>query len=642
MRLISLLTTVGTQRVPSGWVQKIIFPYAGLIAAWVLYGAVCARIDPWEQSAVFLSAMLALVFIMISATPRSGRHNPPFYDWIFSLICVISTVYVFLRAETDILRVPPPGPLSPWDLAFGTVLFLLTLEAARRSLGLGLPLLLVALAAYIFGGHLLPASLSHGRVAYPDFLGQMVFSPNGLFGLPVRVAVTYVFLFVLFGSMLQNTRGGAFYDQLATHFSGRYSGGPAKVAVLSSAFFGTLSGSPISDVVSTGSITIPMMKRLGYSSVFAAAVETAASTGGSLLPPVMGTALFMMAELTGIAYVKIAVAGLIPALLFYYCLFMQVHYRSLKLNLLGLPPHRIPGFREIRQGCLFFFVPLLVMMVMLPMGYNPAHVALASSISVILVSCFQRDMRVTIRQMYQSLATATLRMVPITLACAAAGLVVGAMMMTDMGAKFARLLFQFSGPNVFFGLVMIAGICILLGMAMPTPSVYIIVAVLSGPFFKELGIPVMPAHLFMVYLAVLSTITPPVAFTAYAASSIAAANPLKTATAAMRLSIILILLPFTFVYDQTILLQGSIWDVFSGIATAIIGITVLAVSLEGWFRKPVTRWRRLAAAAGGLLLLISGGVTDIIGLGLSAVALGDIFLRRNQNPKAALPTRGAR
>lgn len=628
MGFLTSLMQLGARREPTGWVKQIIIPYAVLVSLWVLYAAVWAIIDPWELSAVFLASMMALIFITIGATPGAHSSKVPWFDWIFSAMSLGAAIYFFVRADMIVQRISLLDPLSGWDILFGSIVFFLTMEATRRSVGIGLTLVVSLFVLYIFFGHLLPGSMSHGLVTYTDFLDQLVYTTNGVMGLPIRVAATYAFLFVLFGSILHSTGGGIFYDNMAAIAAGRYTGGPAKVAVLSSAFFGTLSGSPTSDVVTTGSFTIPMMKRLGYSSVFAGAVETAASTGGSILPPVMGSAAFMMAELTSIPYIKIAIAALIPAILYYYCVFMQVHFRSARLGLLGMPEDQIPNFKNTLRGGGLFFVPLAVMVAALLMGYTPTYVAVAASISIIVVSLVRRETRVGVKVFYQSLATTTMRMVPVTAACAAAGLVVGGITMTGLAGKFGRLIFMITGENLFFSLIMIAGLCILLGMGMPTPSAYIMAAVLAGPLMETLGIPVMPAHLFMVYFAVLSAITPPVAVAAYAASSIAMANPIKIAIAAVRLSIILFLIPFIFVFNQSLLLQGTVWEITISAASAVIGITSLAIALEGWFFCQLKRWRRLACTTGGLMMMVPGGVSDLIGIGLIVIGIVDILYTR--------------
>lgn len=625
MNILISVMRLGARREPTGWVKKITTPYAALVSLWVLYAAVWAIIDPWELSAVFLASMLALIFITIGAFPEAHASKIPWFDWIFSGLSLSAAIYFHFRADMIAQRISLFDPLTGWDIFFGTVLFILTLEATRRSVGIGLTVIVCLFVLYIFFGHLLPGSMSHGFVSYNDFLDQLVYTTNGILGLPVRVAATYAFLFVLFGSILHGTGGGIFYDNMAAIAAGRYTGGPAKVAVLSSAFFGTLSGSPTSDVVTTGSFTIPMMKRLGYSAVFAGAVETAASTGGSILPPVMGSAAFMMAELTSIPYIQIAVAAFIPAILYYYCVFIQVHFRSERLGLTGLPADQIPKLRNtLRTGGLFF-VPLAVMVATLLMGYTPTYVAVVASFTIVVVSMVRRETRVGFKEIYHSLATTTMRMVPVTAACAAAGLVVGGITMTGLAGKFGRLIFMITGEHFFFSLVMIAGLCILLGMGMPTPSAYIMAAVLAGPLMETLGVPTMAAHLFMVYFAVLSAITPPVAVAAYAASSIAMANPIKIAIAAVRLSIILFLIPFIFVYNQSLLLQGSVLEIIIATVSAIIGITSLSIALEGWFTVKLIWWKRLICTVGGLLMMVPGKFSDLIGIGLILIGVGNII-----------------
>jgi TRAP transporter 4TM/12TM fusion protein len=393
----------------------------------------------------------------------------------------------------------------------------------------------------------------------PHFVDIMAFTTDGLFGVPLRVAATYAFLFVMFGTALAKTGGADFFFDLAASISGRATGGPAKIAVISSALYGTISGSPTSDVVTTGAVTIPMMKKMGYKSSFAGAVEVAASTGGSLLPPVMGAAAFIMSEYTGIPYIDIAFAAIIPALLYYLPIYLQVHLRAQKDGLRGMEAADIrPVGITLRNGGLFL-VPLVVITWVLVEGYTPTYAAVYGTAAVAVVSMLKSSTRLTPSAVFDILAETSLRMVAVTGACAAAGLVIGGITMTGLASKFSHLVFLLSGANIFLSLVLAAGLTILLGLGMPTPSAYILAAVLVAPVMASLGIDPMAGHMFLLYFAVMSALTPPVAVAAYAASAISGDNPLAIAAMAVRMALAAFLIPKVICAAPSPPYRGSVW-----------------------------------------------------------------------------------
>ena len=443
----------------------------------------------------------------------------------------------------------------------------------------------------------MPGVLGHGVIDYQHFLDVLAFTTDGIFGAPIRVALTYVFLFGLFGTFLSRTGGGDFFFDVASAVSGKSPGGPAKIAVVSSGLYGTISGSPTADVVTTGSITIPMMKKLGYPAAVAGGIEVAASTGGSILPPVMGSAAFIMAEFTGIRYAEIAVAAIVPAFLYYFCVYLQVHLRSVKLGITGLQD--VPGFLDTMRRGGMFLVPLLALVIALLIGYSPNFVAVFGTLAVIAVAMLKRETRLGLKSLYEILAESTLRVVPVVAACAAAGLVVGGLSMTGLGAKVTELIFILAGADVFLSLVVAAIITLLLGMGMPTPSVYILAAVLVAPALTQLGVSLMAAHLFLVYYASLSAMTPPIAVAAFAAAPIALANPLAIGLAAVRITITAFVVPFAFVYNNGILLSGSAWHVALACIVVTAAVGCLCLAAEGYWKHPI-------GTAGRLLLLFAG------------------------------------
>ncbi|HSG63381.1 MAG TPA: TRAP transporter fused permease subunit, partial [Gammaproteobacteria bacterium] len=620
MTIVSHLFAIGARRALTGPLRNALGAYAATLALWVVWTATVAIIDPLAHAAIFVSFMLALMFLVIGPTPGSRVDRPLPADYLLSAASLACGVYFVLSAETIASRISLLDPLTTTDLVFGTLIWLLTLEATRRAVGLALMLITLAFVAYNLLGHLLGGVMSHGYVGYEHFLDQSVFTTNGLFGAPVRVAATYAFLFVGFGVFFQRAGGGQFFFDLAAALTGRSPGGPAKVAIASSALYGTISGSPTSDVVTTGSITIPMMRRVGYSPVLAGAIEVAASTGGSIVPPIMGSAAFIMVEVTGIPYRTIVIAAIIPALLFYTALYAQVHLRAqrTRLGLGGLESVQ-PLRQTLREGGVFA-LPLAIIAGALVLGYTPTYVAVLGTAAAIAAS-LPRAERLGPRAIYEGLVETTLRVVPIVAACAAAGLVVGGISLTGLAGKFSFLVFSLSNGHLLTSLALAAGLCILLGMGMPTPSAYILAAVMIGDVLTGLDVDLLPAHMFLLFFSALSALTPPVAVAAYAASSIADANPLAIAMTALRLSAVLLILPFGFVYGPELLAQGPITTIVWGATTALAGVLALAAASEAYWRAPLTAWRRVALGAGGIALLLPGLPTDVAGAALVGVAL---------------------
>lgn len=626
--IVKLLFSVGARRNPQNWLRHVITASAAVLALWIIYVATVAVIDTLTLCSIFLSFMIALLFLTLGARPTSSTDKPPVLDYCFTFVSVACGVYFSLYSDQIVTRISLLDPLGPLDMLFGTVLLCLAVEATRRAVGLGLTVIVVCCLAYNLFGHLLGGVFGHGYISYEHFLDQMVFTTNGIFGAPVRVAATYAFLFVTFGTLLQKAGASEFFFNLAAAISGRSPGGPAKVAVFSSAFFGTISGSPTSDVVTTGSITIPMMRRLGYPKTLSGAVEVAASASGGFLPPVMGSAAFIMVEVTGIGYDKIIYAALIPALLYCVGIYTQVHLASLRHGLVGMDASEIPPIAKVfREGGLFL-VPVIAIITALLMGYSVSFVAFFAILSVIAVAALRATTRMGPAKLYHAISTATMRMVPVTAACAAAGLVVGGISMTGLSGKFAHMLYAVSSGQIFIALMASGALAILLGMGMPTPSAYIMSAVLVAPVLIDMGLPTMNVHMFLLFFAVLSAITPPVAVAAYAASSIAEANPLAIAVRAVRLASAAFVIPFAFIFRPELLGQGSALDIALAVLPAALGVVGIAAASEGYLAGLLHAWQRLCLAVGGILLLLPGIATDVAGFAVFILALNQVLIRR--------------
>ena len=601
--LAKLAFDTGVRRRPGGRLGGGIKVFAALTAVWTVYAAAFSTEDVLSLTITFLTLMLVLTFLLIGATSSSDGGKVAWFDWPLSILSACCGVYFVSQSDIIAQRINLLDPLSVWDVTFACLIVLLSVEAMRRTVGPGLTLVVVGFILYnLFGDHL-SGPLSHGEITVHHFLDIMVFTTDGLFGIPLRVAATYAFLFVLFGTALAKTGGGDFFFNLAASLTGRAQGGPAKIAVISSGLYGTISGSPTSDVVTTGAITIPMMKRLGYSSAFAGAVEVAASTGGSLLPPVMGAAAFIMAEYTGIPYVEIALAGLIPALLYYVPIYFQVHLRAKRIGLSGLEEGSVPPvLKTLKEGGMFL-IPLMVITWVLIEGYTPTYAAVYGTAAVVVVSSLKKSSRLTPRAVLDILSTSSLRMVAVTGACAAAGLVIGGITMTGLASKFSHLVFLISGANLFLSLTLAAMLTILLGLGMPTPSAFILAAVLVAPVMADLGISPMAGHMFLLYFAVMSALTPPVAVAAYAASAIANENPLTIAVNAVKIAIAAFLVPFSFVFNEALLLQGTPMEIVFATISAALGLIVIGSAVEGYWKRHIGVLFRLILVAAGILFL---------------------------------------
>jgi TRAP transporter 4TM/12TM fusion protein len=624
----SIWFSVGVRRRPRGWLAWLVTPLAVALAVYCIVAATVLIIAPWALVAVFLLGIMAIAFLAVGATPRADPETPSLLDYALSLTSFVTGLYFLFKAPEIVDRIALLSPLSNWDLAFGALTVLLTLEITRRTTGAGLTVVVLIFIAYNLYGHLLSGVLQHGYIDYVHFIDIIIYTTDGIMGLPARVAATYAFMFVLFGTVLYAAKGADFFFDFAAALSGGKPGGPAKVAVISSGMYGMVSGSPTADVVTTGSVTIPVMKRLGYNPAVAGAIEVAASTGGSIMPPVMGSAAFIMAEYTGIDYRDIAIAAILPALLYYVCVYAQVHYRALRLGLAGLDASQIPELMQtLRHGGLFF-VPLIVLTAALLYGYTPTMVAIFGALAVILVSWLRRETFVGPIDLWHVLAETTYRMVPVAGATAAAGLVIAGLTMTGLAAKFAHVVYAITEANQFLTLCLAGALTLVLGLGMPTPAAYILAAVLMGPLMAQLGIDLLAGHLFILYFAVMSALTPPVAVAAYAASAIADDNPMTIAGHAVKLSLAAFVVPFVFVFGPELLWKGPLWKTAITFITAAIALILLAAAIERYEKWSDTWWSRVLLAIGALCMIAPDLRLTAIGIAIAALAIGVSRQRR--------------
>lgn len=629
------LTSTGRRRSFTGAPARLLTVLAATFACWVIYANLFVISDPLVLGILFVSGIFTLLFPVVGHS-ASAPDRPTLVDWALSALSLASGVFFFVNADAISDRITLLDPFTDLQFFFGTAVLFLTLEATRRTTGLGLTAIVGLFLVYNWFGYMLPPPFGHGVTDFSYLLDILVFTTDGVFGVPIQVVASYVFLFVMFGTLLAKAGGGEFFFNLASAATGHSRGGPAKVAVISSGLYGTMSGSPTSDVVATGSITIPIMKRLGYSKRFAGAVEVAASTGGSAMPPIMGSAAFILAEYTGTPYREIVYAALIPAFLYYIGVFLQVHLRAVRDD---LRPYsgEIPRLATTFALGWPFLIPIGVIVGVLMAGYSPVFTAGAGAVAVVAGTVLTRKTRMTPWQVVEALGETTLRILPVAGACAAAGLVIGGLSMTGLGMKAANLIIEISGGGDVVTLLLAAAVTIILGLGMPTPSAYILAAVLVGPALLKIGFPVLESHMFLLYYAILSALTPPIAVAALAAAAIADEDPFVIAFDAVRLAAVGFLVPFVFLWNPAILGNGTTIEIALVALGGAAAACAIAVSFE-W-----TKFGRHGAAAWPMRgLLVAGAaaavapspLVSLVGLAGIGAMMAYIYLQARGAPAA--------
>jgi len=600
----------------AGKVRIAVMVVAVTMSLFHIWTAAMGPLEAMKHRSLHVSFGLVLAFLLYPSGKKSPVSRPSFLDLLFVLLSVIPTLHLFLDYDRIINRIEYVDPLTLMDYASSIVIIIMILEGARRVVGSALVWVCLAFLAFAFAGPWMPGLLRHKGIPLNILLDQLNMIPGGIYSVPIAVSSTYVFIFLVFGAFLLKTGVGDFIMDFAKAVTGHTRGGPAKVAVVSSAMMGTISGSSVANVVTTGSVTIPLMKGMGYPPHFAGAVEAVASTGGQIMPPVMGAAAFVMAELLGISYLKIIVAAAIPAILYYSAIFVVVHLEACKLE---LPTSPKPAFSVIKnlilKGIVLVF-PVGMLMYLLVTGYTPILAGFWAAMVVIGVSFFRKASRLNLRRFFEALEDAAKNSITIVTTCAAAGIVIGVATITGLGTKFASSVLALAGNNLLLVLFFVMIVSLILGMGLPTTPAYVIVAAISIPSLISFGLPDIPAHLFAFYFACISSYTPPVAVAAYAAGGIAQADPMRTGLTAFRLGINGFLVPFAFVYGAPLLTVGSHLQIVEASLTAFIGVASVAFAVEGWWAGPLSFFERVLCLVGGICMIFYGWVSDIIGLTL--------------------------
>lgn len=586
MPRLNLIFKEGRRRKLSPFWSRVVGVIVVLFAAVVLYGAPFGLIDSFILRGLVIAFSLTLTFICFTPYAKRPGENEgvPWYDVVLAGVGVFIGIHFALNGSELILRWTGVDPLSPVDWFVTSAMVLMVLEVTRRTVGTVLLVIILLFIAYNFVGEYLPGYFGHRGSTLEVFLDRMVYTYDGMLGTPIGVVSTYVFMFVLFGQIFNAAGGGNFFFRLAAAIAGNMRGGPAKISVLASALYGTISGSPTSDVVTTGSFTIPLMKRLGYSGTFSGAVSAAACSGASIMPPIMGTAAFLMVDVAGIPYIDIAIAAAVPAVIYYFGLLAQVHFRSVNQNMRPLSEegHEREKVSTVLRENWLYLIPFSILLYLIAIRVNPTVVGLISAVSVLVISWFIPGHRMGPRQIYEVIRKTGTGLLTVANASAAAGMVVGGIMLTGLGGKFTSLVFSATGGQSGMALALVALVCIILGMGMPVPAAYVLTATLAVPALLEFNFSLMGAHLFIVYFSAISAITPPVAVAAYAAAGISEANPNSTGIQAVRLAIAAYLIPFVFMYRPGLIMNGGIVEIVWDVAVTFVGVFSFAAGLEGY------------------------------------------------------------
>ncbi len=611
----------------TGFMAKIVAAIAIAFSIFQLYTAIFGILDAQLQRGVHLGFGLALVFLLYPTCKSWSRHKLHPFDLLLAVLGAAAPAYIIYEYQNLVLRA---GTVSDMDLAVGIIGIILVIEAARRVVGIPMVCVVLVFIAYAFAGPYMPGVLAHRGLTPAQLVSHLYFTTEGIFGIPLGVSSTFIFLFILFGAYLESTGLGKFFIDIANAIAGWASGGPAKVAVLSSGLMGTVSGSSVANVVGTGSLTIPMMKKLGYHKDFAGAVEAAASTGGQLMPPVMGAAAFLMAEFVGVPYIDIVKAAIIPALLYFAGVWLGVHFEAKRSNLKGIPRSELPKIGTLLRERGHLALPLVVIVYLLVSGYTPMRAALVAIILSILCSALRKSTRMKPIEIVEGLEKGARNVLGVLVACAAAGIIIGVVTKTGVGLKLASGLLELSGgmllPTMFFTMIT----AIILGMGVPTTANYVITSTIAAPALVQMGVPVLAAHMFVFYFGIIADVTPPVALAAYAGAGISGGNALKTGVNASKLAIAAFIIPYIFVLSPVILMvEGTPLDLISATVTALIGMVSLSSALIGFLADKCNLLERLLLVAGGLLMIQPGIVTDVIGI-LIFVAILLLQMKRRQ------------
>ncbi|MED1797286.1 TRAP transporter permease [Brevibacillus porteri] len=617
-KLIAQYDKESATRQLAGPMKWISFGLLVLFSLYQLSSTLFFTLPPQIHRPIHLAFGLALVYLLYAGTPKGNHNKIGLVNMILALLGVFVSLYWVIDYEGLVTRT---GNYTTMDMVVGGIAIVLVLEAARRVVGIPIALIATIFLLYTYFGPYMPGFLEHRGSDVERIIGHSYYTLEGILGTPLAVSSTFIFLFVLFGAFLEKTGVGEYFNDLSLVIAGKRIGGPAKVAVFSSALQGTISGSSVANVVTSGAFTIPMMKRLGYRSEFAAAVEASSSTGGQIMPPVMGAAAFLMAEFIGVPYLEIAKSAILPAILFFVGIWIMTHFEAKRLGLRGLSKEELPNKKEVLKK-MYLLLPIVIIITALMMNISAERSAIIGIISTIIVGAFRKETRMSIADILEALASGARMALGVVAATACAGIIVGTITLTGIGLKLANGLIDLAGGQLFLTLFFTMIASLILGMGTPTTANYIITSTIAAPALIQLGVPAIAAHMFTFYFGIVADITPPVALAAFAASGIAKSKPIKTGVESTRLSIAAFMAPYIFVVSPALLLINttlleSIWVML----TSTLGMIGVGAGLIGYWMSKLNVLERILAVAGGVLAVIPGIETDIAGF----ILLGLVF-----------------
>ena len=613
------------------WLCRIIFIATSCL---YLYTAGFGSLDEMVQRCLLVLVAGFAVCLTKPFTIKGKRNTATrILDWLFAIAIIVACVYIMSVWPARSVSTKAKPPL---DSIMGTIMIVVLLVATYKTTGWPLVITCVVFLVYALLGPYMPGFLAHRGYTWKRVAETMYVSTQAIFGVPAGIAATYIVCFVIFGSFLETFGAGQWFVDIAFAGAGRFRGGPAKTAILSSALMGMISGSPAANVVTTGTFTIPLMKRMGFKPHVAGAVEAVASTGGMFTPPIMGAAAFMMAEFLNVKYSTVAAAAILPAVLYYISALLVVDSISVKEHLLGLPRNELPSVKSVMKERGLMGLPILMIIVVILMGWSPMKAAFWATLLTLALSFVSPATRPTVSKIFEALESGTKSVASLAISCASAGIIVGILQLTGLATRMSVQLVNLANGNIYIAALLTAIITIILGCGMPPTPTYVILATCLVRPLTEMGASPLSAHMFIFMFACVGALTPPVAITAYTAAAIAKSNPNQTGFTSFRMGIVAYIIPFIFLLNPAILLEGAALEVVMAVVTAIIGVFCLTAAIEGYMFKYWSTVSRIMLAVGALMMMIPGTMTDLIGIGLAV--LGFILDKLIFKPQPKEPT----
>ena len=601
------------------WRYKVSDIMGGILCLYVYITCAVGAPEALMHRAIFMCFCLTMIFLLYALRKQDTGRLPRWYDFIMIATVLVVCGYVISNHRSITTG---SGIASKLEIFLCILLVLTVMEAIRRSGGTSIVIIIAIFLAYAYFGKYAPGALNHSGLSIKRIASQLLLTSEGLFGSNVGTVAGVLSLFLIFATFMEKTGTGQFINDFALSIAGKSAGGPAKVSVVTSALFGTISGNAVSNVVTTGAFTIPLMKKTGYEPEFAGAVEAVSSTAGQLMPPIMGASAFIMADITGIAYSKICLAAIVPVLLYYTGCFAMVHLRACKLGLRGLAKEDCPKLLLVLKEDGYLFLPFIFVVVMLCVGYTVTWVGVRAIPLCVLIAACKKKTRLGLKDIWQCLQLSGKRLVSVAAMCCGINMITAVCNLTGITQTLSNVILKLAGGNFTISCILIAVICIVMGMGLPTISVYMLLSTVAAPaLISGFNVPVLAAHMFVFYFGLLANVTPPVAIPAYAAAGLANADPGKTGWQAFKLALGGFLVPMIFINSPDLLFCDglvTIW-VIEKIVTAVIGVMLLSTAVEGWMLTKMQRWQRAVVAVAAILMVIPTTLTDVIGVTVMVV-----------------------